>query len=60
MRADKKDISVYNVEEIAKLFGVNRMTVYRWNKNGTLRLKKIGRRYYAQKKNLEALLRVGV
>ncbi len=56
MRIGREDINIYNVEEIAELFGVNRMTVYRWNKNGLLRLKKIGKRYYAQKKDLETLL----
>ena len=56
MRRDDKVIDVYNVEEIAKVFGVNRMTVYRWNKKGILPLKRIGGRYFAQKKDLENIL----
>ncbi|MDO9566546.1 MAG: helix-turn-helix domain-containing protein [Candidatus Desulfaltia sp.] len=58
MVRDNKDIDVYNVKEIAKAFGVDRITIYRWNKKGILPLKRMGGRYFAQRKDIETILSV--
>lgn len=50
------DLQIFKTEDLAKLFGVHKWTIYRWRKNGILPLTRIGNRYYAERKDIEKLL----
>lgn len=53
---NRTDLQIFKTEDLAELFGVHKWTIYRWIKNGTLSLPKIGNRYYAERKYIENLL----
>lgn len=43
------------VSDIAKLFGVHRITIYRWNRKGIINLLRINGRLYGRKKDIYSL-----
>lgn len=43
---------LYTVDDIAKLFGVGRRTVYNYMASGKLKGKKLGKRYYFTSQNI--------
>ncbi|WP_454059439.1 helix-turn-helix domain-containing protein [Elizabethkingia ursingii] len=48
--------SVYTRDETAKLLDVSLTTLFHWNKQGILKAKKIGRRVYYSKTDVQAHL----
>lgn len=40
------DLTLYDVEDLVKKFGIHRMTVRRYFRNGKLKGRKIGRKWY--------------
>ena len=53
-------MEVLTTDEVAKLFRVKRLTVYRWIKKGLIQYSQIGKRYKFIKKNIEDLLEKGI
>jgi len=49
--------SFYSTSEVAVLFGVNRVTIYRWIKGETIKAYKIGRRHKISASEVVRLLR---
>jgi len=49
--------SFYSTSEVAALFGVNRVTIYRWVKGGKIEAYKIGRRHKISASEVVRLLR---
>ena len=49
--------SFYSTSEVAALFGVNRVTIYRWVKGGKIKAYKIGRHHKVPISEVVRLLR---
>ncbi len=53
---ETKEKNYYNVKEAMELLGVNRDTIYRYIKNGTIESIKLGRDHYIVKESLDKKL----
>lgn len=49
-----ENLTLYSVEELASLFGVQRNTVRNLLKSGALRGRKLARKWYVTEENLQA------
>jgi len=50
--------NLYDQNDVAALLGVSKQTLYNWRRNGQLPCtRKIGRKYYYRKDELEELLK---
>ncbi len=43
MPGEKMSKTYYSTSEVARLFGINRVTIYRWAKKGMIKSYKIGK-----------------
>ena len=48
--------NLLTVDEVSKKFNVNRVTVWRWERDGLLRGKKMGRRKYYAASDIEKII----
>lgn len=53
---ETKEKNYYTVKEAMELLGVNRDTIYRYIKNGTIESIKLGRDHYIVKESLDKKL----
>lgn len=53
---ETKEKNYYTVKEAMELLGVNRDTIYRYIKNGTIESIKLGRDHYIVKESLDTKL----
>lgn len=53
---NKNERDILTTREIMDIFGVERGTVYRWQKKGILNLKKIGGKFFAKREDVEKII----
>jgi len=46
----KSDITIYTVEQVAKLFNVPKFTIREWAKDGQIPCRKVGKRWFFEEK----------
>jgi excisionase family DNA binding protein len=55
---EKKEADeILTVEQTCKLLGISRVTLYEWNRTGTLQHRKIGRRVYYYRSDIDKILK---
>ena len=47
---------LYKTSQITKMLNVDKMTIYRWRKDGKLKMSKVNGRYYATGEELDNML----
>jgi excisionase family DNA binding protein len=53
----QKQIRYFKPSEVAKMFGVDRLTVYVWIKRGQLTARKINKRFYIDENSVNAIIK---
>jgi excisionase family DNA binding protein len=52
--------SLYSVEELSKILGIHKRTIYRWIKEKKINVIKIGREYKITKEEIEKIVKEGI
>lgn len=55
----EKDIKVYTILEVSKIFGVTRRSVYSWLKEGKIQAFKVGREWRFTEEALREFMKTG-